>query len=226
MGLSLGLRAQDPTDAPKDGVIQPVTPIAKDAALPSTAPGFVLANTWRDRFQEYGKKLFGVQAVVQTLGLGVWDHETNFPHEWGRDLDAFPERLESQYGQFLLDQTIQLALWGVHKEDSHYFRSGEGNFFRRTGHALKGTLVVSNPSGGQTFAMGAVAGSYGSWAIATRWWEPRSERGAGQVMLWGSAGLVGKAASNFVREFWPDARRKLPHRRAVPLAAWPITVDR
>lgn len=205
---------------PQNGPIQPV---ASTVIVP---PGFVLANTWRQRFEEYGKKLFGAQAVVQTFGLGLYDQSTNFPREWGRDADAFPDRLESQYGQFVLDQSIQLALWGVHKEDSHYFRSGEGNFFKRTGHALKSTLIVSTPAGGQTFAMGAVAGSYGSWAIATRWWEPKSQQGVGQVMLWGSAGLVGKAATNFAKEFWPDARRKLPHRKPAPLAAWARIADR
>ena len=219
LGLSFALHAQDPPETPKD-----VPPIANSNA--PAPPPFVLAHTWRERFEEYGKKLFGVQAVVQTLGVGLYDHETNFPREWGRDPDAFSDRIESQYGQFVLDQTIQLAFWGIHKEDSHYFRSGEGNFFKRTGHALKRTLIVSTPSGGQTFAMGAVAGSYGSWAIATRWWEPRSERSAGQVMLWGSAGLVGKAAANFAREFWPDARRRLTHRKADPLAAWSKIADR
>jgi hypothetical protein len=40
-------------------------------------------------------------------------------------------------------------------------------------------------------------------------------------MLWGSAGLMGKAASNFFHEFWPDAKRKLfAHAKTDPLAAW------
>lgn len=187
----------------------------------------VIATNWHARFEEYGQKIFGLPAIIQTVPVALYDHVTNFPHEWGRGTEAAFDRIGSQYAQFFLDQSIQLALWSVHKEDSHYFRSGEGNFFRRTGHALKGTLIVSNTKGGQTLAVGAIAGSYGSWAIATQWWEPKSEQNAHEILLWGSAGLIGKAASNFFREFWPDAKRKMfTHGKTDPLVTWPRIADR
>lgn len=216
---------QDPgdpslADPPKDyAAAFPVDP-----GIPSSAPvdaQFVSATTWHARFEEYGRRLFGVQALVETVPVAVFDHARNFPHEWGQEPEALFDRLGSQYGQFFLDQSIQLAFWSIHREDSHYFREGHGNFFKRTGHALKSTVIVSNTNGGQTLAIGAIAGSYGSWAIATQWWEPKSEQTTEQVMLWGSAGLMGKAASNFFHEFWPDAKRKLfAHAKTDPLAAW------
>lgn len=191
-------------------------------ALPLVAsPGPIIATNWAERFDEYGSKLFGPTATLQTVPIAVFDHARNFPHEWGQEPEALFDRLGSEYGQFFLDQSIQLALWGVHREDSHYFRSGQGNFFSRAGHALKSTVIVSNTAGGQTLALGAIAGSYGSWAIATKWWEPKSEQNVQQLMLWGTTGLIGKAASNFFHEFWPDAKRKLfPHSKQDPLAAW------
>lgn len=189
--------------------------------MPATGdaqPAVIMATDWTARLEEYARKLVGVPAITETVPVALFDHVRDFPHEWGQKAPAFAERFGSQYGQFFLDQTIQLGMWSVHKEDSHYFRSGQGNFFRRTGHALRGTLIVPNTSGGETFAFGAVAGSYGSWAIATWLWEPRSEQTSEQVLLWGSAGLLGKAASNFFHEFWPDARHKLfehHHRNAL-----------
>lgn len=216
--------AQEPADTP--GPSSSSDPDAL-AALPSVAsPAPFVATNFAARFDEYGSKLFGPSATLQTVPIALFDHVRDFPHEWGQEPRALFDRLGSEYGQFFLDQTIQLALWGVHREDSHYFRSGHGNFFSRTGHALKSTVIVSNTTGGQTLALGAIAGSYGSWAIATKWWEPKSEQNAQQLMLWGTTGLIGKAAANFFHEFWPDARRKFfRHSKPDPLAAWSRAAD-
>ncbi len=227
-GLALGALAQDPAEAASGGPAKDTVATAPENQFPLSASplvpapsGVPIAITWHERFQEYGNKIFGVQAIVQTVPVALFDHARDFPHEWGQEPEALFDRLGSQSAQFFLDQSIQLALWGVHREDSHYFREGQGNFFKRTGHALKGTLIVSNTTGGQTLAMGAIAGSYGSWAIATQWWEPKSEQNAQQILLWGSAGLIGKAAGNFFHEFWPDAKRKFfAHGTQDPLAAW------
>lgn len=220
MNLGVCVFAQNPADAAKDNTTTAADGLTPPPAASVTQPA-IIATTWRARFNEYGKKVFGLPAIIQTVPVALFDHARNFPHEWGQEPEALFDRLGSQYGQFFLDQSIQMALWGVHREDSHYFRYGQGNFFRRTGHVLKSTVIVSNTNGGQTLAVGAIAGSYGSWAIATELWEPRSEQNAEQIMLWGSAGLMGKAASNFFREFWPDAKRKFFARtKHDPLAAW------
>jgi hypothetical protein len=228
LSLALGITAFAQTPSEANAATDPVdtaTPPAPEGtpvpAPPTPQLPFVIATTWHARFEEYGNKIFGPQAVIQTVPIAVFDQFRNFPHEWGQKPEALFDRMGSQYGQFFLDQSIQLALWGIHKEDSHYFRAGEGNFFKRTGHALKGTVIVSNTTGGQTLAIGAIAGSYGSWAIATQWWEPKSEQSAQQILLWGSAGLIGKAAGNFFHEFWPDTKRKLfPHSKQDAVAAW------
>jgi hypothetical protein len=175
---------------------------------------------WHGRTEVYLKRLVGPQAALHVLPVAAWDQVRTFPKEWGSGGKGFADRLGSEYAQFILSETIQLGFQAVHKEDLRYFRVGQGGFFKRTGHAVKRAVIVSNTRGGQTLAIGLIAGSFGSWAIASQWWEPRSEQSFGHVMLWGGVPLATKAGMNALLEFWPDVKRKLftrnPNRTQVP----------
>lgn len=199
--------AQTPTDsaapAPAIPASTPQVLIDPDAA-PDPAP-----VDWAARTKAYLKNLVGRDALFETVGDALFDHVRDFPHEWGYGGVAFADRLGSEYGQFVFNQTIRLGVSMFHKEGQRYSRLGHGNVLRRTAHALAGTVVASNLHGGQTVALGQVAGIYGSWAIATQWWEPRSEQAFSRVMVWGSVGMGVKASANVLHEFWPDARNKL-----------------
>lgn len=157
--------------------------------------------------KQYLKHLVSLDAFGQTVPAAIFDQVLNFPHEWRRDGAGFGDRVGSQYGQFFLGETIQLGVSAFHKEDPRYTRLGHGNVLKRTAHAIEGSVVASNMHGGQTIALGQIAGVYGSWAIATEWWEPKSEQGVGKIMLWGGVGMGVKAGANIVKEFWPDARK-------------------
>lgn len=182
----------------------PVLPAPKaDAAVAPDVPPI----EWSARMKQYLKHLVSLDAFGQTVPAAVFDQVLNFPHEWRRDGAGFGDRVGSQYGQFFLGETIQLGFSAFHKEDPRYARLGHGNVLKRTAHALEGAVVASNMHGGQTVALGQIAGVYGSWAIATEWWEPKSEQGVGKIMLWGGVGMGVKAGANIVKEFWPDARK-------------------
>jgi hypothetical protein len=194
---------------------EPASPAANPAAAAS-APDIVLdpnqqdplPSDWHGRLELYVKSLVGPQALMQVLPVAAWDHARKFPKEWGSRPIGFADRLGSEYAQYILSQTIQLGFSAIHKEDPRYFRVGQGSFFRRTGHAIRAAVIVSDTRGGQTLAIGEIAGAFGSWAVATQWWEPRSEQSFGHVMLWGGTPILTKAGRNVLREFWPDAKRK------------------
>lgn len=196
--------AQSAADSPAPVIPAPKAQITVDQdAAADAAP-----VNWSLRMKVYLKKLVSMQAFYEVVPGTISDHVRNFPTEWGRGGVGFADRLGSQYGQFFFSETIELAVSAFHKEDPRYFRMGQGNFFKRTGHAFKTAVVVSNTNGGQTIAVGQIAGVFGSWAVATQWWEPKSEQSVGQVMLWGGVGMATKAGANVFREFWPDAKRK------------------
>jgi hypothetical protein len=162
----------------------------------------------KQRMQEYLKSLVRPSAVFSNVLIAGFEEARNFPHEWHRTEGGFAKRLGSQYAQYFLDNTIELGFSTIHHEDNRYFRMGDGNFFRRFGNVVKSTVVVSNTHGGQTVALGQIAGAYGSWAIASQVWEPPSEQRVSRVFLWGSVNLAVKGGRNLIREFGPDLRKK------------------
>jgi hypothetical protein len=208
---SICVYAQDPASPKQEAAAAPTAaaPISssQDITLDPNNPPPPPAD-WNGRIEQYIKSFVGPQLVFEVLPAAAWDHARRFPKEWGGKSIGFADRLGSEYAQFILSQTIQLGFSAFHKEDLRYFRVGQGSFFRRTGHAMRGAVIVSNMHGGETIALGSIAGAFGSWAVATQWWEPRSEQAFSRVMLWGGVPLLTTAGTNVLREFWPDAKRK------------------
>lgn len=151
------------------------------------------------------KRLFSLEAIGATLPGAALQQIHNWPDEWGKHRAGFEKRVASLYGQFVIGVLIEDGVKAIHKEDTRYRRSGQGNFFRRTGHVIARTVTARNPSGGRTMAWSMPANAYGSWAIATMW-SPREYRTAASIAEWGTAGMGTVAGTNFLKEFWPDLK--------------------
>lgn len=157
---------------------------------------------------ELGKQLVGIQAFVETVPGTASDHARNFPKEWTRSFSGLGRRFASQYGQFLVSETVEFGVSALHHEDPRYFRMPEASIKRRIGHSIASIWVARRSDGpGNTIALSRIAGVYGSWWVAQHW-EPQSATGVGQFMLWGTVGMFTKGFANAFHEFWPDAKRK------------------
>jgi len=191
---------------------------AVEAIATVNAPQRPPALDGKQRMQEYLKSLVRPSAIFSNVLIAGFEEARNFPQEWHRTEGGFGKRLGSQYAQYFLDNTIELGFSALHHEDNRYLRVGDGtNFFRRFGNVVKSTVVVSSSRGGQTIALGQIAGAYGSWAIASQVWEPPSEQRISRVFLWGSVNLAVKGGRNLIHEFGPDLRKK----HIVPAPAHP-----
>lgn len=182
---------------------------AVEAIAAATQPGRPTLDG-KQRMQDYLKSLLRPSAVASNVLIAGIEEARNFPHEWRRTGTGFEERLGSQYAQYFLDNTIELGFASLHHEDNRYVRLGDGGFFKRFGNVLKSTVVVPSTNGGQTVALGQIAGAYGSWAIASQTWEPPSEQKGSRILLWGSVNLAAKGGRNLIREFAPDLKKKHP----------------
>ncbi len=135
--------------------------------------------------QDYLKSLVRPSAVFSNVLIAGFQEAHNFPHEVG--------------------------ISSLLNEDNRFTRIGDGNVFKRFGSVVKSTVVASSTRGGQTLALGQIAGVYGSWAIASQVWKPASEQRGSHILLWGSVNLAAKGGRNLIREFGPDLRQKLSH---------------
>lgn len=157
------------------------------------------------RFVESVKRLFSVEAITSTLPGAALEQLHDWPGEWGKHGSGFAKRVGSLYAQFVIGVGIEDGVKAVDHEDTHFNRLGHGNFFRRTGHVVTGTLLARKPDGRRIPAWSIAASSYGSWGIATLW-SPREYRNARSIAEWGTAGIGVTAGLNLLREFWPDMK--------------------
>ena len=188
----------DPPPASSSGKPAPVQPDLPDV---------------RVRAHELVHQLFGFQAVFETLPGTAFDEARNFPHEWGRTWSGLGKRFWNQYSQFLLSETIEFGASALHHVDPRYFRQGTGSIGGRAWHAVRSTFIARSSTGdGEKVALGRISGVYGAWAIAARW-SPDSVHGVAPFFIWGTFGMGTKAGANVLREFWPDAKRRLSRRK-------------
>jgi hypothetical protein len=151
------------------------------------------------------KRLIGTEALAATVPGAIMRQVRDWPEEWGRKPAGFEKRLGSLYGQFVAGVLIESGVKAIHREDTRYRRLGQGNFFRRAGHAIVDTATARKSDGSRTVALSMPAVAYGSWAIATLW-SPREFRNAGSILRWGTAGMGSAAGANMAKEFWPDLK--------------------
>ena len=163
---------------------------------------------WSDRREVFFKRLFGPQALLETLPGTPFDTARGFPRQWGRGGIGISKRLGSQYGQFAVGEAIELGVSALHREDPWYFRMPDGRFGARLKHSLISTVVVRGADGSPTIGLARLADVYGASGIATMW-NPPDQRNVVQIAKYGTLGLGIKVGSNVFREFGPDVKRHL-----------------
>lgn len=181
-------------------------PAAPSPSTDSTAA--IDPPDWSDRRRVFFRKLLGPQAILETVPGTAFDTARGFPRQWGRGGTGIAKRLGSQYGQFVVGETIELGVSALHHEDPRYFRMPGEAFGRRFRHAMASTVIVRGASGSKTIGLARLANVYGSWAVATTW-NPPDQRNALKIARYGTLGLGIKAAGNLFREFWPDVKARL-----------------
>jgi hypothetical protein len=105
---------------------------------------------------------------------------------------------------FGLDSTLH--------QDPRYYRSLGTGFWRRSGHALRETLLTRTDSGIETVSTWRIGSAYGS-AVLSNLWYPSRLNTARLGFIQGSVTLGFDLAGNLGKEFWPDIRRKVLRRK-------------
>jgi len=199
----------------------PVAPPAPSAGAP-VVPAQPASPANNPRKAIFWKRMFTLEAFTATVPGALMEQLHDWPNEWPDNRFGLGKRVASLYGQFVVGAAIEDGVRILDKEDTTYRRLGVRNFFIRTGHVIKGTLIARRPGEHDIFAFSVAANAYGSWAIATLW-SPPELRSARSIFGWGSANMGSFAIGNFVREFWPDFKsvfHRTPHSRT-PITSAP-----
>lgn len=134
------------------------------------------------------------------------------PAEWGQGGSGYGKRLGSTMACSGIHSALALGLDSTLHEDPRYFRSGGGGFWRRTGHAFRGTILTHTDKGAETVSVWRLGSAYGAAYLSNQWYPGRLNT-VGLGFAEGSLQLGFDLARNLASEFGPDLKRKVLHRK-------------
>ena len=134
------------------------------------------------------------------------------PAEWGQGGSGYGKRLASTAACSGIHSALAFGLDAALHEDPRYFRSAGGGFWRRTGHAFRGTVLTRTDQGTETLSIWRLGSAYGAAYLSNQWYPGRLNT-VGLGFAQGSLQLGFDLARNLASEFWPDLKQKILRRK-------------
>jgi len=128
-------------------------------------------------------------------------------------MGGYAKRLGTTYGDFAIENMMTEGVFPtLLHQDPRYFRRREGTGRSRLAYAMSRLFITRGDSGKNQFNFSEIAGAGTSLAISNAYY-PDSRTVGNNLSRYGVQ-LGFDAASNVLKEFWPDLKRKLPQRVA------------
>jgi hypothetical protein len=170
--------------------------------------------TTKEKFKVVARSSFDyVEFPWYGLLAGISQAENSEPG-YGQGAAGYGKR----YGAAFADGTIENFMVGailpsVLKQDPRFYQSSSGGFLHRTGYAMSRIFVTRSDRGTEQFNYSEIFGSALSAGISTYSYHPHSDKTlANTASVWGTQ--VGyDTITIVVKEFWPDIRRMISHKR-------------
>jgi hypothetical protein len=192
--------------------VRAVVIIAVSAAIPMAGFGQTAESLdVTGKLKYHAKCAFGPGAVLGDAAYAGILQADNAPLEWKQGAEAYGKRLGSMVAWSGIRNGLAFGLDSSLHQDPRYYRAGGGGFFRRSGHALRETMLTHTDKGAETLSTWRIGSAYGS-AVLSNLWYPDRLNNARLGFIQGSVTLGLDLMANLGREFWPDVRRKVLHR--------------
>jgi hypothetical protein len=172
-------------------------------ALPKLTPRGKLGIAFGDATD---RAIFLQTAFISGLGQA-----TNANPSFGQGMEGYARRFGTTYADFAVENMMTEGIFPtLLHQDPRYFRRREGTGRSRLGYAISRLFVTRTDSGAGQFNFSEVVGGATSLAISNAYYP--DGRSVGNNMGRYALQLGFDAASNVLKEFWPDLKRKLPRR--------------
>jgi hypothetical protein len=158
-----------------------------------------------------------IQVPWYAFLAGVSQAENSEPG-YGQGAAGYGKR----FGAAAADGTIEnywtsAILPSVFHQDPRFYQLGKGGFWHRTFYAMSRIVVTRSDSGSSQFNVSEVFGSAIAASISTYSYHPHADKTlSNTASVWGSQ-IAYDTATIVLKEFWPDIRRKVTHKRSEPV---------
>ena len=178
----------------------------ESANLPKLTPRGKFAIAWNDATDP--------AIFVQSAFLSGIGQATNANPSFGQGMRGYGKRFGGAYADFAIQNMMTEGIFpALLHQDPRYFRRRTGTGRSRLGYAISRLFITRTDSGKHQFNYSEVVGGATFLAISNVYYP--DGRTVGNNLGRYGVQLGFDAASNVLKEFWPDLKRKLP-RRLVP----------
>jgi hypothetical protein len=128
--------------------------------------------------------------------------------QFGQGMEGFAKRLGTGYSDQAMGNMMTESIFpSLLHEDPRYFRRGTGTVKSRTWYALSRIFVTRTDAEGRRFNFSEVLGNATGVAVSNLYYSDTRTVGDNLERL--TTQLATDAASQVLKEFWPDIKRKL-----------------
>src|SRR5579859_3183025 len=158
-------------------------------------------------------QVFDYFAFPFNMALAGIDQANNSPKSWGQGWGAYGQRFGSNFADNSIGTFMTVAVFpSLLKEDPRYYEMIHGSVKRRAWHAVNRLFVTRTDAGTHEFNYSEIVGNAAAAAISNIYHAPEDRTFSRNI---GTLGLLimWDGASNELKEFWPDIRRKVFHKK-------------
>jgi hypothetical protein len=221
LSYAYGQATAPPTvTAPSAGDASGIDPAASQKTFDKRAFGFVPNYNTADASAPYqpitpkqkmtiaAKDSFDWTLSLVAAGYAGLGQLTNQNPSFGQGLKGYGNRFVRGYSdQILGNMIVEGAMPILTREDPRYFRRGQGTFWSRVGYATSRVIVTRTDRGGTEFNYSEIVGNSIAVGISDQYYP--GSRSLGDNFQKFTFQLATDAATNVLKEFWPDVKHKL-----------------
>ena len=150
--------------------------------------------------------------IALALIFGGEAQLTNANPSFGHGGAAFGRYFGTSYADYFIGDFMTEGIYpSLLHQDPRYFRKGSGSGWSRLGYALGQIVLTHNDRGETAFNYSEILGNSTAVAISESYYPDNRDASDASLKLVNQ--LAVDAASNVLKEFWPEIQRKLLRRR-------------
>lgn len=207
------LRAQGASSEPEPKPIGEQAP--PDKRVLGVLPNYRTANetavytpiTIKQKFTIASKDSFDYPLIMLSAAIAGLGQLSNDNPSFGQGAAGFARRFGTSYADQAIGNMMTEAVFpSFLHEDPRYFRRGTGSKWSRTFYAASRVFVTRTDAGNWRFNYSEVLGNATAVAISNSYYPDNRTVGANVEKLGQQIGI--DSASQVLKEFWPDLKRK------------------
>ncbi len=163
------------------------------------------------KFKIAAKDSFDYPLVILGGALAGLGQLTDQDPGFGQGVKGFAHRLATNYADQAIGNMFTEGVFpSLLHEDPRYFRRGTGAKWGRAGYALSRVMVTETDSGHKRFNYSEWVGNASAVAISNLYYPDNRNATDNVLKLLEQVGT--DAASQVLKEFWPDIKQKFFHK--------------